>query len=68
MPEQKRQGVTDPRLPNAAGNYPSDDAPPGTPGTGENVCPECGGTGRIQGGDCTNCGGTGKIIKGVAGG
>src|SRR3712207_6975533 len=26
---------------------PGDDAAPGTPGTGENVCPECKGSGRL---------------------
>ena len=46
-----------------------DDAPPGTPGTGEDVCPECSGKGELQsGGQCPNCAGTGKVIKGVAGG
>src|SRR5947199_303234 len=26
---------------------PGDQAPPGTPGTGEDVCPRCGGSGRL---------------------
>jgi hypothetical protein len=26
---------------------PGDEAPPGTPGTGEDACPTCDGTGRI---------------------
>lgn len=48
---------------------PGDDAPPGTPGTGENICPECSGKGQLaSGGQCPNCGGTGKVITGVAGG
>lgn len=48
---------------------PGDEAPPGTPGTGENICPVCGGTGHLQGGlRCENCGGTGKVTTGVAGG
>lgn len=46
---------------------PGDVAPPGTPGTGENVCPVCGGTGRVEGGPCPNCEGTGKVIAGVGG-
>ncbi|WP_199748495.1 hypothetical protein [Candidimonas sp. SYP-B2681] len=46
---------------------PGDDAEPGTPGTGEVACPECGGTGNINGTECKNCGGTGKVIKGVGG-
>jgi RecJ-like exonuclease len=55
--------------PNAADMNPGDDAPPGTPGTGEDVCPDCSGKGKVQGGtECPNCGGTGKVIKGVAGG
>jgi DnaJ-class molecular chaperone len=47
---------------------PGDQAMPGTPGTGENVCPDCGGTGRIEARTCQTCGGTGKIIEGVGGG
>jgi len=47
---------------------PGDDAPPGTPGTGENVCPECQGSGKLRGEECQNCGGTGIVIEGIAGG
>jgi hypothetical protein len=47
---------------------PGDEAPPGTPGTGENVCPECHGSGRIGRDPCPNCAGTGKIIEGIGGG
>ncbi|MFC0389451.1 hypothetical protein [Muricoccus vinaceus] len=47
---------------------PGDDAPPGTPGTGENVCPECQGSGRMSGAECPSCGGTGIVIEGIAGG
>ena len=47
---------------------PGDEARPGTPGTGENVCPDCGGSGRIGSSECQTCDGTGKVIEGVAGG
>ena len=47
---------------------PGDEAPPGTPGTGENVCPDCKGTGKIDGETCPNCWGTGKIVEGIGGG
>ena len=46
---------------------PGDEAPPGTPGTGEDVCPECKGTGKIQSGTCPACGGTGKIVRAIGG-
>lgn len=47
---------------------PGDEAPPGTPGTGETVCPECGGTGKLAGGEpCQQCGGTGRVIHGIGG-
>jgi hypothetical protein len=46
---------------------PGDEAPAGTPGTGENVCPVCGGRGILDGRPCANCGGTGKVIVGVGG-
>ncbi len=44
-----------------------DMAPPGTPGTGENVCPECNGSGEVGGATCTNCDGSGTIIEGIGG-
>jgi hypothetical protein len=47
---------------------PGDVAPPGTPGTGEDICPDCQGTGRLHNAPCQNCGGTGKVIAGIAGG
>jgi hypothetical protein len=45
-----------------------DDAVPGTPGAGENVCPECNGSGRLANKPCPNCDGTGKVIEGIGGG
>lgn len=47
---------------------PGDDAPPGTPGTGEDVCPKCSGHGRLGAEPCPECGGSGVVIKGLAGG
>ena len=46
---------------------PGDQAAPGTPGTGENVCPTCKGSGRVEAQPCQTCGGTGKIVEGVGG-
>ena len=59
----------DPRQPTGlqAPMAPGDEAPPGTPSTGENVCPECGGTGRLGASACPNCQGTGKVIVGIGG-
>jgi hypothetical protein len=66
---EAQAGKTTPVLPDAAGAYPGDDAAPGTPGTGEDICPACNGKERLQGGaECRTCGGTGKVIKGIAGG
>ncbi|PMR77144.1 hypothetical protein [Billgrantia endophytica] len=47
---------------------PGDQAPPGTPGTGQNVCRACQGSGRIEGEECPDCGGTGYVIEGIGGG
>jgi DnaJ-class molecular chaperone len=48
---------------------PGDQAPPDAPGTGENVCPQCNGKGKLESGSpCPNCGGSGKVITGIAGG
>lgn len=46
---------------------PGDDAPAGTPGTGEDVCPDCRGTGRRDGRECETCGGTGHVVEGIGG-
>ena len=47
---------------------PGDEARPGTPGSGENICPECRGSGRLGSRACPTCGGTGKIVEGIGGG
>ncbi len=44
-----------------------DDAAPGAPGTGENVCPECSGSGRLGSKPCPHCDGSGKVIEGIGG-
>ena len=47
---------------------PGDQAAPGTPGTGESVCPRCNGTGRLDGKqECPTCRGTGKVIEPIGG-
>ena len=47
---------------------PGDEAPAGTPGTGEDVCPCCGGSGKMDDGkECRECSGTGKVIVGIGG-
>jgi len=48
--------------------HPGDEAPEGTVGTGEDVCPTCHGTGKIDGKPCPDCGGDGYIIEGIGGG
>ena len=45
-----------------------DDALPGTAGTGENLCPECNGSGRLANKPCPKCDGTGKVVEGIGGG
>ena len=46
---------------------PGDDAPPGTPGTGEGLCPTCSGSGRHDNMACPDCGGTGHIVQAIGG-
>lgn len=54
--------------PNVPPTAPGDEAPPGTPGTGEDVCPVCGGSGSDEAGaPCANCEGTGKVVVGIGG-
>ena len=52
---------------NNAGTRPGDEAPPGTQGTGEDLCPTCSGSGRADGSKCETCGGTGRVTEGVGG-
>ena len=47
---------------------PGDDAPEGTAGTGENICPVCNGGGTVDGRACPSCDGTGLIVEGIGGG
>lgn len=46
---------------------PADQAVPGTPGTGEALCPACGGHGNLEGRPCPDCAGTGIVTQGIGG-
>jgi hypothetical protein len=46
---------------------PDDEELAQTPGAGENLCPDCSGSGRLDGDECRTCGGTGKVIEEVGG-
>ena len=46
---------------------PGDEAPAGTPGTGEDACPTCNSSGKVDGETCANCDGTGRIVSGISG-
>ncbi|WP_207456613.1 hypothetical protein [Azospirillum sp. SYSU D00513] len=41
---------------------PGDESSPGSAQTGENVCPDCGGSGRLNAAPCPTCDGTGRIV------
>jgi Ribonuclease G/E len=47
---------------------PGDEAPPGVPGTGENVCRHCRGAGTIGAEPCPECAGTGHVTTPIGGG
>jgi len=49
--------------PLGAQQHPGDQAPAGSPQTGENVCPECAGSGSRDGKPCENCDGTGRVTE-----
>lgn len=65
MTDKNRTSTGDPRSTRPLA--PGDQAAPGTPGVGENVCPDCKGTGRLENRPCPTCGGTGKVQDGVGG-
>jgi DnaJ-class molecular chaperone len=50
-----------------SGMAPGDEAPRGTPGAGENLCPVCSGSGQVDGKACENCEGSGVVIEEVGG-
>lgn len=48
---------------------PGDEAEPGTPGAGEDVCEACAGKGTLSDGkSCPMCGGSGRVMRGIGGG
>jgi DnaJ-class molecular chaperone len=42
---------------------PGDEARPGSPQTGEQICPDCRGSGRRGRKPCETCGGTGRVVR-----
>ena len=62
--DRPRREASDPQRAPA----PGDEVEPGTQGAAEDVCPECGGSGRLDGESCPNCNGTGVVIRVVGGG
>ena len=57
--------MADPESPDRAN---PDAVPPGTPGSGEDICRACRGTGEVDGKTCSECAGTGKVTTGIGGG
>jgi len=47
---------------------PGDEAAPNSEDAGEDICPRCGGSGRVEGGECPDCGGSGRVVVPVGGG
>jgi DnaJ-class molecular chaperone len=47
---------------------PGDEAPTEEPAAAPNECPDCGGSGRRDGGTCETCRGTGEVSEAVGGG
>ena len=41
--------------------------PAGTPGSGENACRRCAGTGKVDGAPCPACRGPGKVVTPIGG-
>jgi len=54
-------------MPDNTNLIPGDEAPPGTPGTGENLCPARDGSGKQDSQKCEQCTGTSKMIEGIGG-
>ncbi len=46
---------------------PGDEAQPEDAPVGEDLCPDCNGSGQLNGQECETCAGTGRINEGVGG-
>jgi hypothetical protein len=66
-PHVRRQGEDASDQDPTANMAPGDEAPKGTPGAGENICPACGGSGKLDNATCPTCAGTGVVIEEVGG-
>lgn len=65
MPAGRPASQSDPRPPGAAS--PGNEAAEGTPGTGDNICRKCGGTGHAAHGPCPSCNGSGMVTAAAGG-
>jgi hypothetical protein len=63
-PDAMRAAPVEPSTPPMS---PGDEAPEGTEGTAPGICPQCGGTGTLDGKSCAFCEGTGQINVGIGG-
>ena len=69
VPEHAICAVADSSPPGGTTPHPGDDAAAGTPGSGEDTCQRCAGSGTLSTGqDCPDCDGTGIVIQGIGGG
>lgn len=66
-PQQRPPHEHLPFAPGGLDMNPGDEAPAGTPGTGENVCRACAGKGQLNDRPCDECGGSGYVITGIGG-
>lgn len=46
---------------------PGDEPPAGDAATGEQICPSCSGSGRVDDAECPECSGSGKVIAAIGG-
>jgi hypothetical protein len=60
--------VTDHTTPPDPDMAPGDEAPPRSEAAGADICPECNGTGKVDGSECPACEGTGNVMRGIGGG
>lgn len=67
MEDQQNETRPDQQQPGTVEMSPGDEVPVGTEGAGENVCPECSGSGQRDGEACATCGGTGVVTQAVGG-
>jgi RecJ-like exonuclease len=66
MSDEPRKG--DGEAPGRPDLAPGDEVPADLESAADNICPECEGSGRLEGERCPHCEGRGRVVEAIGGG